>query len=72
MLEQLKQALPYRHFLAALYLAAIRAARWHGDGAHGFDHSAYWVHSAYQLSLDLPVGEQLLPAFSALIGFKAG
>src|SRR6516225_7485588 len=37
MVEQLKKGLPYRYFLAALYLAAIRAARWHGDGAHGWD-----------------------------------
>src|SRR5262245_12493954 len=72
MVEQLRKGLPYRHFLAALYLAAIRAARWHGDGIHGYDHSAYVVHSAYQLSLDLPPGEQLLPAFYALSGFKAG
>jgi hypothetical protein len=72
MVEQLRKGLPYRHFLAALYLAAIRAARWHGDGVHGYDHSAYWVHSAYQLSLDLPAGEQLLPAFQALSGFKGG
>jgi hypothetical protein len=72
MVEQLKKGLPYRHFLAALYLAAIRAARWHGDGIHGYDHSAYVVHSAYQLSLDLPAGEQLLPAFYALSGFKGG
>jgi hypothetical protein len=72
MVEQLKKGLPYRHFLAALYLAAMRAARWHGDGMHGYDHSAYVVHSSYQLSLDLPPGEQLLPAFSALIGFKGG
>jgi hypothetical protein len=70
--EQLRKGLPYRHFLAALYLAAIRAARWHGDGIHGYDHSAYVVHSAYQLSLDLPAGEQLLPAFYALTGFKGG
>lgn len=69
MIEQLKKGLPYRHFLAALYLAAIRAARWHGDGIHGWDHTAYMVHSAYQLSLDLPAGEQLLPAFYALSGF---
>ena len=72
MVEQLKNGLPYRHFLAALYLAAIRAARWHGDGIHGYDHSAYVVHSAYQLSLDLPASEQLLPAFYALLGFKGG
>jgi hypothetical protein len=72
LVEQLRKGLPYRHFLAALYLAAIRAARWHGDGIHGYDHSAYVVHSAYQLSLDLPPGEQLLPAFYALTGFKGG
>jgi hypothetical protein len=72
MIKQLRKGLPYRHFLAALYLAAIRAARWHGDGIHGYDHSAYVVHSAYQLSLDLPAGEQLLPAFYALNGFKGG
>src|SRR5262245_6739900 len=72
MVEQLRTGLPYRHFVAGLYLAAIRAARWHGDGIHGYDHSAYVVHSAYQLSLDLPAGEQLLPAFYALLGFKGG
>jgi hypothetical protein len=72
MVEQLQKGLPYRHFLAALYLAAIRAARWHGDGIHGYDHSAYVVHSAYQLSLDLPAGEQLLPTLYALSSFKGG
>jgi hypothetical protein len=66
MVEQLRKGLPYRHFLAALYLASIRAARWHGDGMHGWDHNAYVVHSAHQLSLDLPAGERLLPAFYAL------
>jgi hypothetical protein len=70
MVEQLRKGLPYRHFLAALYLAAIRASRWHGSGLHGYDHNAYVVHSAYQLALDLPAGEQLLPAFYALTSFK--
>jgi hypothetical protein len=69
MIEQLRQGLPYRHFLAALYLAAIRAAKWHG-GVHGYDHNAYVVHSAHQLALDLPVSERLLPAFYALNSFK--
>ena len=69
MVEQLRNGLPYRQFLAALFLASIRAARWHGDGMHGWDHNAYVVHSAYQLSLDLPAGEQLLPAFNALSSF---
>src|SRR5262245_55814735 len=31
MAEQLKNGLPYRYFVAGLHLAAIRAARWHGD-----------------------------------------
>lgn len=69
MIEQLRKGLPYRYFLAALYLSAIRAAKWHG-GPHGFDHIAYVVHSVQQLSLDLPVAERLLPAFWALNGFK--
>ena len=69
MVEQLRKGLPYRQFLAALYLASIRAARWHGDGIHGWDHNAYVVHSAYQLSLDLSAGERLLPAFYALSAF---
>jgi hypothetical protein len=69
MVEQLRRGLPYRQFLAALYLAAIRAAKWYG-GFHGYDHNAYVVHSAHQLSLDLPPGEQLLPAFYALSSFK--
>src|SRR5438552_17080043 len=71
MVEQLRNGLPYRQFLAALYLAAIRAAKWHG-GIHGYDHSAYLVHSANQLSLDLPAAARLLPAFYALEGFKGG
>jgi hypothetical protein len=69
MVEQLRKGLPYRHFLAALYLASIRAARWHTDGIHGWDHTAYVVHSSHQLSLDLPAGEQLIPAFYALSTF---
>ena len=69
MIEQLRKGLPYRNFLAALYLAAIRAAKWHG-GVHGYDHNAYVVHSAHQLSLDLPAAEQLLPLFYALENFK--
>ena len=67
--EQLRRGLPYRQLLAALYLAAIRAAKWHG-GFHAYDHNAYVVHSAHQLSLELPAGEHLLPAFYALNSFK--
>ncbi len=71
MVEQLRRGLPYRNFLAALYLASVRAAKWHG-GFHGFDHMAYVIHSIQQLSLDLPPAERLLPAFWALYGFKGG
>ena len=69
MVEQLSQGLPYRHFLAALYLAAIRAAKWHG-GVHAYDHNAYVVHSVNQLALDLPVAERVLLPFYALDSFK--
>jgi hypothetical protein len=69
MVEQLRNGLPYRAFLAALYLAAIRAARWHG-GIHGYDHNAYVVHSIHQLALDVPVSERLLLPFYALDNFK--
>src|SRR5262245_7302931 len=71
MIEQLQNGLPYRHFLAALYLASIRAAKYHGT-IHGYDHSAYVVYSAHQLSLDLPPAIRLLPAFFALECFKGG
>ena len=70
LIEKLRAGLPYRNFLAALYMAAIRAAKWHG-GMHGFDHMAYVVYSAEQLSLDLNGAERLLPAFWVLDGFKA-
>lgn len=70
MIEQMRNGLPYRHFLAALYLAAIRAATYHNNGPHGYDHNAYVVHAAHQLGLALPAGEQLLPAFLALDQFK--
>jgi hypothetical protein len=69
MVEQLRRGLPYRRFLAALYLAAVRAADYHA-GVHGFDHNAYSIYSAHQLTLELPVSERLLPAFWALDSFK--
>src|SRR5262245_3335144 len=63
MIEQLRDGLPYRHFLAALYLANIRTAV--------IDHPLAVLHSADQLALDLPVAERLLPAFWALDSLKA-
>jgi hypothetical protein len=63
MVEQLRNGLPYRHFLAALYLANIRTAV--------IDHPLAVLHSADQLALDLPAAERLLPAFWALDSLKA-
>lgn len=71
MVEHLSKGLSYRHFLAGLYLAAVRAATWHSGGqVHAYDHNAYLVHSVHQLSLDLPDSERLLPVFYALDNFK--
>jgi hypothetical protein len=66
-IDQFAAGMPYRHFLAALYLSAIRAGQWHSNP---FDHNAYAVHSAHQLALDLPVQEMLLPALWALDNLK--
>ncbi|HZL89322.1 MAG TPA: hypothetical protein VFB96_13170 [Pirellulaceae bacterium] len=62
MIEQLRAGLPYRCFLAALYLANIRTGM--------VDHPLAVLHSAGQLALDLPVQERLLPIFWALDSFK--
>jgi hypothetical protein len=64
MIEQLKKGLPYRNFLAALYLANIRTGT--------VDHPLAVLHSTNQITLDLPVQERLLPTFWALDSFKAG
>ena len=63
MIEQLRSGLPYRVFLAALYLANLRTGQ--------VDHSLAALHSTNQLTLDLPVRERLLPMFWALDAFKA-
>jgi hypothetical protein len=59
---QLRAGLPYRRFLAAVFLAALRKQHSH--------HSVYLVHSAHQVSLDLPIQETLLPLFWAVDHFK--
>ena len=55
MIDQLKKGLPYRNFLAALYLANIRTGL--------VDHPLAVLHSTNQLTLDLPVQERLLPTY---------
>lgn len=67
--EQLRRGLPYRQFLAALYLAGIRNV---SPQPPGFKfHCVFAIHAAHQLSLDAPVGERLLPLFWSLDAFKA-
>ncbi len=62
MIAQLRKGLPYRQFLAALYLANIRA--------NEVTHQMAVLHSTNQLTLDLPVQERLLPTFWAMDSFK--
>ena len=61
--EQLRSGVPYRDFMAALFLAALR-------GPDTIAHSVYMIHAAHELSLDAPVQERLLPTFWALNNFK--
>ena len=69
MAEQLRRGLPYRQFLAALFLAGIRNVN---PQPPGFKfHCVFVIHAAHQLSLDAPVQERLLPLFWALDNFKA-
>ena len=68
MVEQLRKGLPYRQFLAALFLAGIRNVN---PQPPGFKfHCVFVIHAVNQLSLDAPVGERLLPLFWALDYFK--
>jgi hypothetical protein len=61
MIEQLKQGLPYRNFLAALLLVNV---------GRGLDHPLVVLHATNQLTLDAPVQERLLPTFWALDSYK--
>lgn len=66
--EQLRGGLPYRQFLAALYLAGLRNVN---PQPPGFKfHCVFVIHACHQLSLDAPVEERLLPLFWALDNFK--
>ena len=60
---QLHAGLPYRRFLAALFLAALR-------GPRAIAHSVFAIHSAHQLGLDGPAEGRLLPLFWALNNYK--
>lgn len=62
LIGQLRAGLPYRRFLAGIFLATLRKQHSH--------HSTYLVQSAHQVSLDLALQEQLLPLFWAVDHFK--
>ncbi len=65
---QLQQGLPYRNFLAALFLAGVRNVSPHPVGFKF--HCVLAMHSANQLSLDAAPEDRLLPLFWALDQFK--
>jgi hypothetical protein len=66
--DQLKGGLPYRNFLAALFLAGVRDVMPHPVGFKF--HCVLAIHSANQLSLDAVPEDRLLPLFWALDQFK--
>src|SRR5262245_60386031 len=61
-IDQLRDGLPYRRFLAAVFFAGIRR--------HRSGHDVYKIHSVHQVSLDARPEERLLPLFWALHGYK--
>jgi hypothetical protein len=69
MVEQLRRGLPYRNFLAALFLAGIRDVKPHPPGFKF--HCVLAIHSANQMSLDAVSEDRLLPLFWALDQFKS-
>jgi TAT (twin-arginine translocation) pathway signal sequence len=68
MVEQLRRGLPYRNFLAALFLAGVRNVSPHPVGFKF--HCVLAIHSANQLSLDAVPEDRLLPLYWALDQFK--
>jgi hypothetical protein len=68
MVDQLQGGLPYRNFLAALFLAGVRNVSPHPVGFKF--HCVLAIHSANQLSLDAVPEDRLLPLFWALDQFK--
>lgn len=68
MVGELRRGLPYRNFLAALFLAGIRDVSPHPPGFKF--HCVFAIHSANQMSLDAVSEDRLLPLFWALDQFK--
>ena len=61
-IEQLRRGLSYKHFLSALYLAALRRSKAH--------HTVFRVHAVHRMSMDARPEDRLLPLFWALDGLK--
>src|SRR5262245_26233437 len=59
--DQLRRGLPYRKFLAASMMAAVRRAR--------SNHEVYKIQSMHQVSMEAQADERLLPLFWGLNGF---
>src|SRR5262245_39317304 len=67
--EKLKAGLPFRQLLGGLFLAGIRNIK---PRPVGFKfHAVMVINSAYQLALDAPEHDRLLPFFWALDNFKS-
>jgi hypothetical protein len=62
LIEQLRQGLPYRRFLAGVFFAGIRKLN--------SNHDVYKIQPVHQVSLEVRAEERLLPVFWALDGFK--
>jgi hypothetical protein len=63
LVEELRQGLSYRRFLAAVFFAAVRRQNSH--------HQMYKIHSVNQVCIDLPTEERILPLFWAMDSYKA-
>src|SRR5262245_45012471 len=61
-IDQLRQGLSYRRFLAAAFFAGIRKKHSH--------HEVYKIHSVHQVCQEVRPEERLLPLFWAINGFK--
>src|SRR5262245_21877510 len=63
MIEQLRAGVPYRQFLAAMFLAGLR------NRALGGHHIAL-LHSSNELAIEAPGPERLLPTFGRWTALK--
>src|SRR5690242_6237718 len=68
-MEQLRNGVSYRQFLAALFLAGVRNIN---PRPPGFAlHCVFVVHSAHLMSLEAPPDARVFPLFFVLDDFKA-